>query len=431
MDHLHESQSDINGIRLHTIKTDKYKTNTLVLYLKNKLEEDTVTKRALIPYVLQSGTKNFPTRKDLRLRLDDLYGANFQVDVQKKGEQHVIVFRLDIANERYLKDSTPLLQHAIQFLADVLLNPNVENNHFVKSIVESEKRTLKQRIQSINDDKMRYANMRVTEEMCQGEPYALTAYGKEKNVDAIDENNLYEYYEQMLVNDEIDLYFVGASDEETVENMVKEAFQFPVNRKENPEIMLDHTNKDVTEERVVFEEQDIKQGKLHIGFRTYSTYKDDDYFALQVYNGIFGGFSHSKLFINVREKASLAYYAASRYESHKGILMVMSGIEFSNYDKAVSIIKEQVEAMKKGDFTDQEIEQTKSMIKNQLLETIDVPRAFVELLYHNVVAKMNRTIDSWMKEIDEVTRDDLIKVANKIKLDTIYFLRGKEENGHE
>lgn len=431
MNAINERQSEINGMRLHTITTDKFKTNTLVLMLKNILDEQTVTKRALIPYILQSGTKQYPTRKQLRLRLDDLYGANFHVDVQKKGEQHIIVFRLDIANEKYLKDTTPLLQHAIQFLAEVLLQPNLENDHFVKTIVNSEKRTLTQRIRSINDDKIRYANMRATEEMCQGEPYALTAYGKEEYIDAIDEKNLYEFYKQMLVEDEIDLYFVGAADEEEVTQIVKQSFQFPAERKENPEIRVAINNKEVQEERVVFEEQDVKQGKLNIGFRTYSTFKDDDYFPLQVFNGIFGGFSHSKLFLNVREKASLAYYAVSRYESHKGILMVMSGIEFANYNQAVSIIKEQLEAMKAGDFTDEEIEQTKSMIKNQLLETIDVPRALVELLYHNVVANTNRTIKEWMEGIDRVTRDDIMKVGKKIKLDTIYFLRGKEESAIE
>ncbi len=147
---------------------------------------------------------------------------------------------------------------------------------------------------------------------------------------------------------------------------------------------------------------------------------------MQVCNGLFGGFSHSKLFINVREKESLAYYAASRLESHKGVMMVMSGIEFNKYERAVEIIKEQFQAMKKGDFTDQEVEQTKAMIKNQILETADVARGFVELAYHQVVSGYKRTMEEWLNQVDAVTKEDLIRVANKVKLDTIYFLKGKE-----
>ncbi len=145
--------------------------------------------------------------------------------------------------------------------------------------------------------------------------------------------------------------------------------------------------------------------------------------------GFLGGFSHSKLFINVREKASLAYYAASRLESHKGLLMVMSGIEAKNYDQATTIIREQMDAMKKGDFTDQEIEQTKAVINNQLLETTDTSRGLVEILYHNVIANQNFTVDDWIQGINKISKQDIIEVAKKIELDTIYFLTGLEGNG--
>jgi predicted Zn-dependent peptidase len=145
-----------------------------------------------------------------------------------------------------------------------------------------------------------------------------------------------------------------------------------------------------------------------------------------VFNGIFGGFSHSKLFINVREKASLAYYAASRLESHKGLMMVMSGIDLKNYDQAVGIIHEQLEAMKNGDFTDQELEQTKAVIQNQILETIDTSRGLTEILYHNVVAATNINLDKWLEEMQKVTKEEIVEVAKKIQMDTIYFLTGTE-----
>lgn len=145
-----------------------------------------------------------------------------------------------------------------------------------------------------------------------------------------------------------------------------------------------------------------------------------------MFNGIFGGFSHSKLFLNVREKASLAYYVASRLESHKGLMMVMSGIDNSNYDQAVSIIKEQLEAMKNGDFSEQEMEQTKAVIKNQLLETVDTARGIVEVLYHNVVSGKEISLQTWMDEMDKVTKEEIAATAKKVSLDTVYFLTGKE-----
>ncbi|WP_440706487.1 EF-P 5-aminopentanol modification-associated protein YfmF [Heyndrickxia oleronia] len=413
------------GFTLHIVKTNKYKTNTLVWKMKAPLNAETVTLRALLLNVLQSSTKKYPTTTALRTYLDDLYGAGFFVDLAKKGEQHIMSFSIDIANEKFLKDSTPLLQKGIDFLAEVLLNPNIENESFHQETVEKEKRILKQRIQSIYDDKMRYSNVRLVEEMCKGEPYALDANGIASKVEEITPQNLFDYYKKAISEDELHLYIIGDVNENEVETFCRN-LQFE-NR--TPIQLERKEGSNVKEVKEIKEKQDVKQGKLNIGYRTNVRFGDQDYFALQVFNGIFGGFSHSKLFINVREKASLAYYAASRLESHKGLLMVMSGIEAKNYDQATTIIREQMDAMKKGDFTDQEIEQTKAVINNQLLETTDTSRGLVEILYHNVIANQNFTVDDWIQGINKISKQDIIEVAKKIELDTIYFLTGLEGNG--
>ncbi len=331
---------------------------------------------------------------------------------------------IDIANERFLSDSTPLFTQALALLAEVVTDPFLENGLFSEQVVEQEKRSLKQRIQSVYDDKMRYANVRVTEEMCKGEPYALSAFGTVEEVEAITAESLYDYYVELLQTNAFDLYLVGALDEQETFKKVKEAFQLP---ERNPNVRPTTKSPEIDEVKVVHENQDVKQGKLHLGFRTYTTYGEDDYVAVQVFNGLFGGFSHSKLFINVREKESLAYYAASRLESHKGIMMVMSGIEFTKYDRAVEIINEQLEAMRNGDFSEQELEQTKAMLKNQILETADVARGLVELHYHQVISRSKRSLPDWLESVDQVTKEDVVRAAKKVKLDTIYFLKGKEE----
>jgi predicted Zn-dependent peptidase len=415
-----ETIKEMGGYKLHMVKTDKFKTNTLIFKMKAPLQKEDITKRALLPNVIQSNSKKFPSTGQLRGYLDELYGATFYIDLGKKGEYHSISFAMEIANERFLSDPTPLLKTAIEFLVEVLTNPNVENGEFHKETLEKEKRSLKQRIQSIYDDKMKYSNNRLIEEMCKDEPYSIHVHGNESEVDSITGKDLYEYYQKALAEDELSLYIIGDIEEQTVEKIVNERLNFPSRTLQ----VVEKKHPVHVEEKVIKEEQDVKQGKLNIGYRTNVTYSDPDYFALQVFNGVYGGFSHSKLFINVREKASLAYYAASRVESHKGLLMVMSGIDNSNFDQAVSIIKEQMEAMKNGDFSDDDLIQTKAVIKNQLLETLDTARGMVEILYHNVVAGQAIQLDEWLERIDQVTKEDVVKVANKIQLDTIYFLTG-------
>ncbi|HHY74707.1 MAG TPA: insulinase family protein [Bacillus bacterium] len=425
MNLVKEESVQLNGLTLHGIETLKYKTNTIALRLKAPLSDDTVTTRALLPYVLQSGTEKFPSTLKLRTKLDELYGASLNVDVGKKGEYQIITIRMDIANEKYLTDTTPLLKNGLELMAEILFSPATENEGFLKTIVEKEKRALKQRIQAVYDDKMRYANMRLIEEMCKEEPYRLNAHGTIEDLEKITEKSLYEYYQAALLNDEIDLYIVGDIHFDTVKEIVEKAFILPSSRKMNF-VKTNVAHKKVAAVNEVVEQQDIKQGKLHIGCRTNVTYKDNDYFALQMYNGIFGGFSHSKLFINVREKQSLAYYAASRFESHKGLLMIMSGIEFVNYEKCVNIIKEQMEQMRNGNFTDDEISQTKAVLKNQILETIDTPSGLIEVLYHNIVSGHKRPIEDWITKIDSIAKEEITAVAAKVELDTVYFLKGLE-----
>ncbi|MGG3561754.1 pitrilysin family protein [Neobacillus rhizosphaerae] len=423
MDAIAEKITEMQGYKLHVIETDKYKTNTFVWKMKALLTKEDVTKRALLPQVLQSSSAKYPSTTALRSYLDELYGATLFVDLAKKGEYQVISFSLEIANEKFLSDPSPLLKKGFELLAEILTKPNITSNAFDSETVEKEKRSLKQRIQSVFDDKMRYSNVRLLQEMCKDEPYALEVNGEAADVDSITAENLYEYFKSAFLEDEMDLYVIGDVKEEDVKKLCSELLQFESRTPKRVEQQSVNKRSEVNE---VKEEQDVKQGKLNIGYRTNIVYGDQDYFALQVFNGIFGGFSHSKLFINVREKASLAYYAASRLESHKGLMMVMSGIDLKNYDQAIRIINEQMEAMKKGDFTDQELEQTKAVIRNQILETIDTSRGLTEILYHNVVAHTDIKLDTWLTKMDKTTKEEIVAVANKIDLDTIYFLTGME-----
>lgn len=423
MNELNEQVRRIGGLDCHIVPTDKFKTNTILLLFKSDLDKQTVTKRAILSYVLKNASRKYPTQQLLQARLDDLYGAALSSGLSKRGDQHVVSFSLTVAGERFLSDRTPLLHEALQLLSELIFHPLAGGRTFDEAAVEREKRALRQRIESVFDDKMRYASQRLIDEMCKDEVYHLHTYGYEGEVEGITAGALYQYYLDFLKNDKVDLYVVGQVDAEAVFRQVRDDFAF----EERPSGGRPRAAAGIVpaEVRVVEERQPVQQGKLNLGFRTSVVMGDRLYDASQVFNGLFGGFPHSKLFMNVREKASLAYYASSSYESYKGFVIVMSGIEFSNYDQAVRIIKDQLKAMQDGDFTDREVDLTKSLLKNAILETLDNPHAIINILYQRVLSGESRTIEDWLKHVDSVTKEEIIEVAGKTRLDTIFFLQGE------
>lgn len=430
MNKIEEEVLHANGVNLHLVPSKKYKTINIVAKFKAPLMRDTITKRALLPYLLRQGTKSYPSRSEMQAKLDDLYGAVLSIDGAKKGDNHIISVRMEMANQKFIPNESSILDDAIALLTEVMLHPNVKENAFDPTVFNREIETLKQKMGAIIDDKMSYANMRLIDEMCEGEAYQLHVHGYEEDLSSITPENLYDYYQKLILEDELDVYVLGDFERETMENKIMTSLQ---RNQQNTSITQPDSPSMKKQEKpkIVIEEQDIQQAKLHLGFRTHCTFQDDDYFALQVFNGIFGGFPSSKLFINVREKNSLAYYAASRFESHKGLLLVFSGIAPADYEKAKEIIELQVAAMKNGDFSDEELQETKELIVNQLLETMDHPQGIIELLYQQVLAETKTSPEQLIAHIKQVTKEDVIQVANKIEEDTVYLLTSKGGSSDE
>lgn len=423
-----EKVSIEHGYQLHMVPNKKHKTISFVAKFKAPLDKATVTKRALLPYVLQKGTKSYPSSTKLQARLNDLYGAVLSIDGSKKGNYHIFTIRMEFANDKFIPDESSVIDNALNLVNEVIFYPNASNGAFDESVVNREKETLKQKIDSIVDDKMSYANTRLIDNMCEEELYHLHVHGYKDDLSAITAENLFQYYQEAIANDQLDIYVSGDIDMYTMKDKITSVFSRE--KSEDANNQIDDKQKKVEKVNTVIEKQAIQQAKLHLGYRTYITYGDNDYFALQVFNGLFGGFPSSKLFINVREKNSLAYYAASRIESHKGLLLVFSGIAPDNYEKAREIIELQMEAMRRGEFNENEINETKGLIVNQLLETMDHSRGITELLYQQVVANCTLPPDQLIENIQRVTKEDIIKVARKIDLDTVYLLtkKGGESN---
>ncbi|WP_079480130.1 EF-P 5-aminopentanol modification-associated protein YfmF [Halobacillus salinus] len=419
-----EKLSTKQGYRLHILPSDKYKTITIVAKFKSPLKREGITERALLPHVLQKATNEYPNVRSLQSAFENLYGTALSSDGSKKGENHVISFRMEVVNEAYLNDQEPILEEAMKLFHQVLFNPKTEGNGFDPEIVNREKQTLEQKITSIKDDKMSYANVRLMDNMCEGEPYSLHVHGYQEDLASITPEKLFQYYQNMITNDLLDVYVIGDIDESQIETMTDQYFS----RSQSTNVDNDQKaeSKEITDVKEIVEPEEVNQGKLHIGYRTYTKFGDDDYYALQIFNGIFGGFPSSKLFMNVREKHSLAYYAASRFESHKGLLLVFSGIDPKDYDQAKSIILEQMEAMKNGDFTEEQVNETKEQVVNQLQETMDNANGLIEVLYHQMISGAEMPASQLMENIRKVTKEDVVRMANKVKLDTIYFLTSQE-----
>ncbi|MDA3130554.1 EF-P 5-aminopentanol modification-associated protein YfmF [Aliibacillus thermotolerans] len=409
---------------IHLLKTEKYKTTNIALHLKTDLTKEKATHRALLSNVLKSATKNYPSRKDIRLYLDELYGATLATNVQKIGDWHILSFYLTVVNDQFIETSQ-LFKKSIAFLQEVLFEPYLdEEGFFSEKIIEEEKRLLKQRIDSIYDDKIRYANERLIQEMCKNDPFAIHPYGDKNMLFEVTKQSLQEEYHRMLQEDDIRLYIVGNHTKEEVQDAVASISISPRPKRERK--IPSQRRREEKEVREVVEIDQIGQAKLSMGFCFPVYHADQNFYAAQVMNGLFGGFPHSKLFMNVREKESLAYYATSRYESAKGLLFVYAGIDASQYDKTTRIIKEQLEDMVQGKFTDQELAQTKMMLKNQLMEAYDSPRSIISMAYKGNVLGKERDLNTWMKGIESVTKDEVVHVAKLVTLDTCYVLRGED-----
>lgn len=350
----YEKQQIKEGITLHTIETNKFKTNLLSVFLTMPLLKETVTKEALISSVLRRGSKQMPSTEEISINLEEMYGASFDCGIDKIGENHVLKFYLETINDEFLPQKENILEKGINTLFEIVFNPLVENRKFKEEYVKGEKENLIQIIEGKKDNKAKYALEKTTEEMYKDKPYGLYKFGYVEDLENINEKDLYMYYEEMIKKCKIDIFVSGKVDKEELKKLIEknENIQKLQQRKEeknNPQLIQPKK-----EPVVIKEKMDITQGKLVLGLTLQSDNKDDKYTAL-VYNMLLGGGANSKLFQNVREKASLAYTASSNYVRQMNNIFIRCGIETSNYEKALEIINKQLQDLQNGDFTSEDL----------------------------------------------------------------------------
>lgn len=420
---FHHYQLD-NGLNLYVLPTVKFKTIMLKVFWQQNLDE-AATLNALLPMVLRRGTRNHPTSQGFNQYLEELYGADFDARVMKKGERQILEFELELVKNSLVNE--PLLERGLQLVHDVLLNPLVVQEGFDPDFLAQEKDQLRQLIEGIINDKVQYAMERCLEEMGRGERFGLSRYGKINDFDRIGPQDLYRHYLDRRDSAPLDIFVVGDINPEQVFASVNKVFNFP--RSGGYALLPVDTRKVPLKVKEVVERQEVSQGKLSLAYRTNLAYPDDQYPALVVYNGILGGFPHSKLFQNVREKESLAYYASSRMEKTKGVLLLASGIEFKNFHKARRIIGEQVEQLAAGQISDVELENTKKALLHHLRASNDNYHLMIDMVLDGLINGRLRSSSEMMDQIQAVSKADVVQVAEGIKLDTVYFLTNPEGAG--
>ncbi|MDF2699333.1 MAG: peptidase [Haloplasmataceae bacterium] len=414
----------INGLNVILIKTDKFKTTDVILNFRNYLQENNVTKRALVPYVLKAASENYPSKKAVNKQLEKLYGGSLGVSVNKQGLLHILSFRMSVVNDLYLTKDHNLLDEAFKFLNEIIFNPKIEKGAFVEKVVNDEKRLLKDHFTSLYDDKIRYSWNRLVEEMCKDEIFKIKAIGNIEDIEGITAKNLYANYLDIIESDTVDLLVIGDIDYERIKTLIVRYIQF----EERDEVIhvVDQQEKEIKKLNEIEEKQSINQAKLNIGFRTYTRGTDTDYSALLIFNALFGAYPHSLLFKNVREKESLCYYISSSIDKAKGILIVYAGIDQSQYDKAVKIIFKQLKNIKEGNIDDSIIDVSRNALINDLLENQDSPGSILTSEYSYLLYKDVFDVNRLISKLNDVTKEDIVKVAQKIKEDTIFLLKGEE-----
>lgn len=413
-----------NGINLNLIKTDKFKTNLLSVFLTVPLNENTITKNALIPAILRRGSNNLKTQEEISKTLEEMYGASFDCGVDKIGDNQVLKFYLETINNSYTEEGENILIESINILLDLVFNPLVNNEKFDETYVENEKNNIKQIIEGRKDAKATYALERCIEEMYKNLPYALYKYGRLEDLENINAENLYEQYKSMINECKIDIFVSGDITEE-IKNEIIENENIAKLEDRNPnyiESNKENRIKQKKQEETISESMDVTQGKLILGLDLLKEQEDDKYTAL-IYNAILGGTPNSKMFQNVREKNSLAYTASTSYIRQKGNIFVKCGIEIDNYEKALKIIKEQIADMKKGEFTEEDIKQAKVNI----VSTIKfIPEEQdTELLYYfsQELSGYQMNSEEYINKVNSITKEQIVELANRMQINTIYFLK--------
>lgn len=412
-----------NGAAVNVIETDRFKSSLLSINLAVPIEAETAALNTLLFCVLKQGSANYPSQAAINTRLDDLYAAELSTRNYKRGDMQILGFAVDFLDNCYIPDGTDVLGGSADMLGELLLHPLLdESGCFRADLVAREKTMLCDAIRAQINNKRAYAQRRCIEEMCRGERFALPLTGTVEEVDAITPKMLTDRYYALLRTARVEFFFIGSTPTDVLLPRLEHAFAaYPAHSVAEVQTQVVRRAELVRE---ITEEQDVAQGKLVMGFRSGYAVADPDYLHFMVFCELFGGSAASKLFLNVREKLSLCYYCSADMDSYKGLMFVSSGVAAENRDRAYEEIMRQLEAVRGGDFTEQDLSNAIRGLQSAYRQLGDSPGALESYSLGRMLFGVNLTAEDMVRGLGKVTADDVIAAARRVSLDTVYFMRG-------
>lgn len=411
------------GVNFNFISDNRFKTNRISAALFLPLSKDTASANALAASLITRSCKKYPDFTSLSKRLSQLYGASLYSYVRKFGEVQALVITAAGIDDKYAIDDMKISKELTDLLCMSMFEPNIENGAFIEGELEQERRQLVESIDAEFNDKRTFAVKRCIEIMCENEAFSTSRTGTKENVQLLSGKQVYNAWTEALQKAKIELYMLGDTKADFALESFKNAFS---SKGREIELKTEIVPKAKNVKRIT-ERQDVTQSKLVLGFRTPVAEPNGNTAALKLMTAVLGGTPSSKLFTNVREKMSLCYYCASRYDPNKGIILVDSGVENENTEKTEKAILEQLKAMQAGDITDEEISAAKLAMRNSYMTYLDSLSMIENFYLSQTFNGRVLTPKQAAEQIFAVTKDQIVEAANAVSLDTVYVLTGKEE----
>lgn len=410
---------------MQTVTTDKFKTGCFSINLLRPLCRGEAAINALIPSVLLRGTEQYPDIRAISTRLDDLYGATMGTLIRKKGEVQMTGFYADFIEDCFVPEGEAVFAPMVDFLRQVLCHPLLRNGSFTPEAVAGEKQNLINAIEARKNDKRSYANQLMLAQMCAGEAYGVPRLGLAEDLAQVTPESLYSHYRRLLATSRIEIFYLGRQPQQAVASAFREAL------KELPRSQTVPVGTEVVRTAAAPKSSqvamDVTQGKLSIGLRTGCTVSDPQYPALLLLNVILGSGTTSKLFMNVREKLSLCYYANSSIEKFKGVMVISSGVEFADLDRAKDAILRELEDCRQGIISQEEMDAARRMVLSSLKATQDAPGRLDDFYLGMAVTEGNMLdLDELADAVERLRAEDVAAAARNVTLDTVLYIRGNQ-----
>lgn len=423
----YRSNSICDSVTFHSIKDTRFKTMRMSVHFLIPLEQKSAAANALLPFLLTRACKDYPDYTALSKRLAELYGASVSAEVGKMGDVQVLTLTAVGIADRYCFGGEQISAELAALLCQMVFEPPFdEEGNFRQEDFRQEKRQTLENIEAEFNDKRSYAKLRCEQIMCADEPYGIGRYGTKEDVTALTREELKAAWESLIRSARVEVMVSGNCEPEAAAEDFRKAFQAqnraPRNDFDTKVVLQAGEVKDVTEP------MQVAQSKLVMGFRTGTQPDTPETMQMRLMCAMLGGTPHSKLFLNVREKLSLCYYCSSQYNTQKGIMLIQSGVETKNMEAAKTEILKQLAEMQAGNFTEEEMISAKLSVSNSYRTVGDYLSGMEQWYLGQVFRKDVVTPEDSVKELQAVTRQQVIDAANRVTLDTIYRLAGSEGN---